>query len=81
MIDTGGVDELQPAIPPSPPTGQPPEVLGRLVDAARAFRAHTTVRTSSAMVRWILLVLAVGFGAALLVALVVQILISQLPGG
>jgi hypothetical protein len=55
--------------------------VARVVDAFQAFRARTMVRTSSAMVRWILLVVAVGLSAALLVALAVQLLVSQLPGG
>jgi hypothetical protein len=81
MIDTGEMDEPQPAIPPSPATGQPPDAAQRLVDVIQRFRARAMVRTSSAMVRWILLVLAVGFAGALLVALAVQVLVSLLPGG
>jgi len=77
------VDEPQPAIPDSRSTGQPPGqvAVARVVDAFQAFRARAMVRTSSAMVRWIFLVVAVGLGAALLVALAVQLLVSQLPGG
>jgi hypothetical protein len=81
MIDTGGVDEPQPAIPTSRSTGHPPDIARRLVETVQNFRARTMVRTSSALVRWVLLVLAVGFGAALLIALAVQLLVSQLPGG
>jgi hypothetical protein len=36
-------------------------------------------RTSSALVRWIVMVVVIGFGAALLIALVVQILVSLIP--
>jgi hypothetical protein len=39
------------------------------------------VRTSSAMVRWILLVVAIGVGIAFLIAFAVTILVSFLPGG
>jgi putative flippase GtrA len=44
------------------------------------FRARTTLRTSSALVRWVLLVLVVGGGAALLIAFAVTLLVSLLPG-
>jgi hypothetical protein len=80
MIDTGEVDEPQPAIPTSQTTGHPPDLHQRLVHAAETFRARTVLRTSSALVRWVLLTLAVGFGAALLIALAVQFLVSLLPG-
>ena len=75
------MDELQPAIPASSPTGHPPDVLQRLVGAFLAFRARTMVRASSAMVRWVLLVMAVGVGVAFLIAFAVTILTSLLPGG
>jgi ABC-type transport system involved in cytochrome bd biosynthesis fused ATPase/permease subunit len=80
MIDTGEVDEPQPAIPTSQTTGHPPDLHQRLVDAAETFRARTMLRTSSALVRWVLLTLAVGFGIALLIAFAVTILVSFLPG-
>ena len=80
MVDTGEVDEPQPAIPASETAGHPPDVYERLVDLVERIRAQTMVRTSSALVRWILLVVAIGVGAAFLVALVVELLVSQLPG-
>jgi hypothetical protein len=80
MVDTGEVDEPQPAIRGSGSTGHPPDVYERVVDAAQRIRARAAVRTSSALVRWVLLVLAVGLGAALLIALAVQVLVSFLPG-
>jgi hypothetical protein len=88
MTDTGEVDDAQPAIPSSPSTGQPPDVYEyldrgykRLVHLVQTIRAHIVFRTSSALVRWILLVLAIGIGAALLVALTIETLVSFLPGG
>jgi cysteine synthase len=81
MIDTGEVDEPQPAIPASGSTGHPPDLYQQLVDVVRRIRAQTAVRTSSALVRWILLVVAIGVGAAFLVAFAVTILVSFLPGG
>lgn len=80
MVDTGAVDEPQPAIPASGSTGHPPDVFQRLLDAGQRLRARTMVRTSSALVRWILLVLAIGVGVALLIALAVTLLVSLLPG-
>ncbi|HSO97051.1 MAG TPA: hypothetical protein VLV81_13545 [Acidimicrobiia bacterium] len=74
------MDEPQPAIPPSGSTRHPPDVYRGLVDAFQRLRARTMVRTSSALVRWVLLVLAIGFGAAFLVAFAVTILVSFLPG-
>jgi hypothetical protein len=81
MIDTGEVDEPQPAIPPSGSTGHPPDIYERLVDVVQRIRAQAVVRTSSAMVRWILLVVAIGVGIAFLIAFAVTILVSFLPGG
>jgi hypothetical protein len=81
MIDTGEVDEPQPAIPPSGSTGHPPDIYERLVDVVQRIRAQAMVRTSSAMVRWILLVVAIGVGIAFLIAFAVTILVSFLPGG
>lgn len=75
------MDEPQPAIPASRANPQVQDVLRRVVDAFQELRARTMVRTSSAMVRWILLVVAVGAGVALLVAFAVTLLVSQLPGG
>jgi ABC-type transport system involved in cytochrome bd biosynthesis fused ATPase/permease subunit len=80
MIDTGEVDEPQPAIPTSQSTGHPPDLQQRLVQAVQRLRAQTALRTSSALVRWVLLILAVGFGAAMLVAFAVSLLVSLLPG-
>ncbi len=45
----------------------------------RTVRNIKLFRTSSALVRWVVMVVAIGFGAALLVALVVQILVSLIP--
>jgi hypothetical protein len=81
MTDTGEVDDPQPAISTSPSTVQVRDVVERLVHLVQTIRARTVYRTSSALVRWILMVLAIGFGAALLVALGVEILVSFLPGG
>jgi hypothetical protein len=80
MIDTGEVDEPQPAIPPSGSTGHPPDISQQLVGLVRRIRAQAAVRTSSALVRWILLVVAIGVGIALLIAFAVTILVSFLPG-
>ena len=80
MVDTGGVDEPQPAIPSSASTGHPPDVFRSLGDAFQRLRARTMVRTSSALVRWVLLVLAIGVGAAFIIAFAVTILVSFLPG-
>jgi hypothetical protein len=49
------------------------------VRAIRAIRQIRLFRTSSAVVRWVVLVLAIGFGAALIIALVVQLLVSLIP--
>lgn len=81
MIDTGGVERPQPASPTPSSSGHPPDVYQRLVDIVRAIRAQTVFRTSSAMVRWTLLVIGIGLGAALLIALAVQLMVSLLPGG
>lgn len=81
MFDTGAVDEPQPAIRTPRPIGQPPDVYERLVGAVQRFRARRVWRTPSAIVRWVLLVLAIGVGAALIIALAVQLLVSLLPGG
>lgn len=81
MFDTGEVDEPQPAIPSSRSSGQPPDIYQSLVDAVQRFRARRVWRTPSAIVRWVLLVAAIGIGAALIIALAVQILVSLLPGG
>jgi hypothetical protein len=80
MVDTGDVDEPQPAIPSSGSTGHPPDVFRALADGFQRLRARTAVRTSSALVRWVLLVLAIGVGAAFLIAFAVTILVSFLPG-
>lgn len=80
MVDTGDVDEPQPAIPSSGSTGHPPDVYRAVVDVLQRLRAQTMVRTSSALVRWVLLVLAIGVGAAFLIAFAVTILVSFLPG-
>jgi hypothetical protein len=45
----------------------------------RTVRNIKLFRTSSALVRWVVMVVAIGFGAALLIALVVQILVSLIP--
>jgi hypothetical protein len=45
----------------------------------RTVRNLRLFRTSSALVRWVVMVVAIGFGAALLVALLVQILVSLVP--
>jgi hypothetical protein len=81
MVDTGDVDEPQPAIRPSGSIGHPPDVYQQLVDLVQRIRSHVMVRTSSALVRWILLVVGIGVGAAFLVAFAVTILVSFLPGG
>ena len=80
MIDTGEVDDPQPAIRPSGSTGHPPDVYRQLVDLVQRIRARAAVRTSSALVRWVLLVVAIGLGAAFLIAFAVTILVSFLPG-
>ena len=87
------MDESQPAIqqpadrrqPPRPDAGQPPgqapgpdliagaAAIGRKVSEIRLFR------TSSAIVRWIVLVVVVGLGVAFLAALAVQVLVSLIP--
>lgn len=79
MTDTGGVGAPQPATP-GPRDREPPiDLYAVLVGAVRSFRRWRPFRTSSALVRWALMVALIGVGAAFLIALTVQILISLIP--
>ena len=51
----------------------------QLLDRIGSIRQIRWIRRSSATVRWALLILAVGLGSALLVALTVSVLISRIP--
>jgi hypothetical protein len=79
---------------PAEPAGQPPvdlyvgflefskrflEFSKRSIKAVRHVREVRLFRTSSALVRWIVLVVAIGFGAALLIALTINLLVSLVP--
>lgn len=79
---------------PSDPAGHPPvdlyvgflelwkrflELAARCIQAVRTIRALRLFRTSSALVRWVVMVVAIGFGAALLVALTINLLVSLIP--
>jgi len=90
MVDTGDVNESQPAIqhpaesrqPPGPGGAQPapgPDLIGGAVALVRRIRAIRLFRTSSAIVRWIVLVVVVGLGVAFFTALAIQVLVSLIP--
>lgn len=119
MIDTGAVENPQPAIRGPQPSGQPPrrpptppgatrppgagpapqptagavpgqrslgtdwagflENCRQLADRIASIRQVRWIRKSSASVRWALLVVAVGLGSALIVALTVDLLVSLIP--
>jgi hypothetical protein len=65
---------------PGGPAARPPiDVYARLIKGVQQIRAIRLFRTSSAMVRWIILVAVIGFGAALLVAFAVSLLVSLIP--
>ena len=49
------------------------------VALTRRIRAIRLFRTSSAIVRWVVLVVVVGLGAAFLTALAIQVLVSLIP--
>ena len=55
------------------------ESLKDLADRVASIRQIRWIKKSSASVRWILLVAAVGLGSALLVALAVDLLVSLIP--
>ncbi len=51
----------------------------QLLDRIASIRQLRWIRRSSAAVRWALLIVAVGLGSALLVALTVSVLVSLIP--
>ncbi|HEY6317423.1 MAG TPA: hypothetical protein VI462_06000 [Acidimicrobiia bacterium] len=55
------------------------ESCKQLADRIASIRQIRWIRKSSASVRWLLLVAAVGLGSALLIALTVSILTSLIP--
>ena len=55
------------------------ESLRQLADRIASIRQVRWIRKSSASVRWALLVVAVGLGSALLVALTVDLLVTLIP--
>ena len=55
------------------------ESCKQLADRIASIRQIRWIRKSSASVRWGLLVLAVGLGSALLIALTVDLLVSLIP--
>lgn len=55
------------------------ESCKQLADRIASIRQVRWIRKSSASVRWVLLVAAVGLGSALLIALTVSILVSLIP--
>lgn len=93
MVDTGDVDESQPAIqhpperrqPPRPDAAHPggqapgPDLIAGAAALTRRIRDIRLFRTSSAIVRWTVLVLAVGLGVAFFIALAIQVLVSLIP--
>jgi hypothetical protein len=87
-------EPARPVVEPAEPAGQPPvdlyvgflefskrflAVSKRSIKAVRHVRQVRLFRTSSALVRWIALVVAIGFGAALLIALTINLLVSLVP--
>jgi hypothetical protein len=81
MVDTGDVDP-QPATPTPRPNQQGADIAAafrNLGDGVRRLRAVRFYRRSSALVRWIILVVLIGAGSALLVAAVISILVSAIP--
>jgi len=62
---------------PAPHTGA--SDWRELAAKVRSLRAVRAYRASSALVRWVVLVVAIGIGAALLMALSVQVLVSLIP--
>ena len=66
---------------PRRPAGgdQPPVDVRQFFERIAAMRQIRWFRTSSAFVRWVMLVVAVGFGAALLTALMIAMLVSLIP--
>jgi hypothetical protein len=96
MVDTGDVDESQPAIqhpterrqPPRPDAAHPahaagqapgPDLIAGAAALTRRIRDIRLFRTSSAIVRWTVLVIAVGLGVAFFVALTIEVLVSLIP--
>jgi hypothetical protein len=83
VVDTGEVDP-QPATPTPRPGGQAAAdiltAFRNLGDGVRRLRAVRFYRRSSAMVRWVILVVLIGASIALVVAAAVSILVSAIPG-
>ncbi len=75
--------EPQPATPTPRPSGQAAadviQAFRNLADGVRRIRAVRFYRRSSATVRWIILVVLIGAGSALLVAAAISILVSAIP--
>jgi hypothetical protein len=81
VVDTGVVDP-QPATPAPRPNGQGPDIVAafrNLADGVRRMRAVRFYRRSSALMRWIILVVLIGGGIALVIAAVVSVLVSAIP--
>jgi hypothetical protein len=86
MTDTGGVSVTQPATPGPQPAGQPPDLYERLFTALQNLgngvanlRAVKLYRASSAIVRWVVMVVLIGFVTAALIAFAVSALVSLIP--
>jgi CHASE3 domain sensor protein len=81
VVDTGVVDP-QPATPAPRPNGQGQDIVAafrNLADGVRRMRAVRFYRRSSALMRWIILVVLIGGGIALVIAAVVSVLVSAIP--
>ncbi len=75
--------ERRDAADPSRGAGPAPHTAAsdwrELAAKVRSLRAVRAYRASSALVRWVILVVLIGVGAALLTALTVQVLVSLIP--
>jgi CHASE3 domain sensor protein len=74
----------QPATPAPRPTGegQGQDIVAavrNLADGVRRMRAVRFYRRSSAFMRWLILVVLIGAGTALVIAAVVSIMVSAIP--
>ena len=72
---------LQPAtdVPPPADWATFVESCKQLADRIASIRQIRWIRKSSASMRWVLLVVAVGLGSALLIALTISMLVSLVP--
>ncbi len=76
--------ESRPAPGPHPPrAGGPappgPDLIAGAVAIGRKLSEIRLFRTSSAIVRWIVLIVVVGLGAAFLTAFAIEVLVSLIP--